>query len=387
MQHTTATSGTFNGTLGHTYSFFSMATDNAGNRQDTPTGAQATTKVQSLSKFATTTTITTTSRVVVPGQTVTITATVSAGAGNPAPTGTVTFRDGTTVLSNVTVVSGIATYTTSKLAVRTHLITASYSGDINDLASKSGSLSQIITMAALEPDPSIAGATALYVGGTAGNDVITFRPSNAIGGIAVTIQNAATGGATVSLGRFAPTGHIIAYGLAGNDTIQVATSTIGGVVYSVSAPAMFFGGDGNDKLIGGTGNDVLVGGAGNDILIGGGGRDVLIGGTGADRVYGGLISGITNTSDGNLIVGDATVYDTNEAALGKLSSAWSGPADYNTRINAILNASLPDIKFNSTSVLNDHAVDQLFASAGLDWFWNVSGQDTISGLQPGDRVN
>jgi hypothetical protein len=387
MQHTTATSSTFNGAVGHSYSFFSVATDQAGNRQDTPTGAQATTRIQSLSKFATTTSLNSSSRVVVRGQNATFTATVSAGAGNAAPGGTVTFRDGTTVLASVPVANGVATYSTSKLAVKTHSITASYSGDSNDLASKSATFSASVAAAALEPDPSIAGATALYVGGTAGNDVITFRPANASGGISVTIQGASTGGATVSLGRFAPTGHIIAYGLAGNDTIQVATSKIGGIVYAVSTPAMFFGGDGNDKLIGGNAVDVLIGGAGNDTLIGGGGRDVLIGGTGADKVYGGLTSGATDSNDGNLIVGDATTYDASEAALGKLAAAWNGSADYNTRINAILNASLPDIKFDSTSVINDHAVDQLFAAAGLDWFWNVSGQDTINGLQPGVRVN
>jgi Ca2+-binding RTX toxin-like protein len=387
MQHTAATSAAFNGTVGHSYGFFSVATDKSGNRQDTPTAAQATTRVQSLSKFATTTTLSSSSRVVVRGQTATLTATVSAGAGNAAPGGTVTFRDGTTVLSSVPVVNGVASYSTSRLSVRTHSITATYSGDSGDLASKSATFSETVAAAALEPDPSIAGATALYVGGTAGNDVITFRPSNSTGGISVTIQNAATGGATVSLGRFAPTGHIIAYGLAGNDTIQAATSKINGVVYTVSTPAVFFGGDGNDKLIGGNAADVLVGGAGNDTLVGGSGRDVLFGGAGADKVYGGLTSGPTNSDDGNLIVGDATVYDASAAALGKIASVWSGPGDYNSRINTLLNASLPDVKFDSNSVLDDHTVDQLFAAAGQDWFWNVSGQDIINGLQPGVRVN
>src|SRR5262249_391980 len=43
--HTTQTSATFNGQVGHTYSFFSVATDNVGNVQPTPTSAQATTQV------------------------------------------------------------------------------------------------------------------------------------------------------------------------------------------------------------------------------------------------------------------------------------------------------------------------------------------------------
>ncbi|HVA50299.1 MAG TPA: DUF4214 domain-containing protein [Pirellulales bacterium] len=42
---TTATSATFTGVSGHTYGFYSVAIDTAGNRQTTPTAAQATTKV------------------------------------------------------------------------------------------------------------------------------------------------------------------------------------------------------------------------------------------------------------------------------------------------------------------------------------------------------
>ncbi|HEV3344423.1 MAG TPA: carboxypeptidase regulatory-like domain-containing protein [Pirellulales bacterium] len=42
---TTQTSATFTGVVGHTYGFYSVATDNVGNRQPTPTAAQATTTI------------------------------------------------------------------------------------------------------------------------------------------------------------------------------------------------------------------------------------------------------------------------------------------------------------------------------------------------------
>src|SRR5207244_3810655 len=42
---TTATSATFNGVNNHTYSFYSVATDNVGNRQPTPASAQVSTRV------------------------------------------------------------------------------------------------------------------------------------------------------------------------------------------------------------------------------------------------------------------------------------------------------------------------------------------------------
>jgi hypothetical protein len=44
---TTATSATFNGQYGHTYGFYSVATDNVGNVQPSPSAAQATTTISS----------------------------------------------------------------------------------------------------------------------------------------------------------------------------------------------------------------------------------------------------------------------------------------------------------------------------------------------------
>lgn len=46
LEQTAATSGIFTGEFGHTYGFFSVATDNVGLRQSTPAGAQTTTTVE-----------------------------------------------------------------------------------------------------------------------------------------------------------------------------------------------------------------------------------------------------------------------------------------------------------------------------------------------------
>jgi hypothetical protein len=65
------------------------------------------------------------------GQAVTFTATVSSNV-SPAPIGSVTFKDGATVLANVPLdSSGNASYTPPLLSARHHFITASYSGDPN----------------------------------------------------------------------------------------------------------------------------------------------------------------------------------------------------------------------------------------------------------------
>jgi hypothetical protein len=54
---TVATSATFTGQNGHTYAFYSVATDNVGNVQPTPTAAQATTRVVSDDSIPPTSTV------------------------------------------------------------------------------------------------------------------------------------------------------------------------------------------------------------------------------------------------------------------------------------------------------------------------------------------
>ena len=371
MMGTTSNSAAYNGTMGHSYSFLSVATDNAGNVQGTPTAAQATTKLSS--QPSTMTKLTSSTGTIVPGQSVTFTATVTG-----ATTGTVTFKDGSTVLGSCASLSGgVAKLTTSKLAmIGNHSITASYGG--SGTASPPSDFvgaGRTVAWAALEPDPQVAGATALYVAGSAGNDTITFTAGSG-GSITVSLTNTSTQNKAKSLGSFTPTGHIVAYGLAGNDTIQVKGTT--------TVPAMFFGGDGNDTLIGGNGADILVGGAGADTIVGGFGRDLIIGGAGIDKLYGGLTSGKTNTDDGNIIIGDSTKYDTNEAALWSIRTQWASSAAYATRISSLRGGSYP---LSTSSITNDSAVDQLFAGTGSDWFWNASAKDKITGLKSGIKVN
>src|SRR5207244_1614215 len=72
---TTQISATFTGQDGHTYSFYSVATDNVGNVQPTPSQAQATTTVQVSTTVSLTSDHASGS---VYGQAVTFTVTVSA---------------------------------------------------------------------------------------------------------------------------------------------------------------------------------------------------------------------------------------------------------------------------------------------------------------------
>src|SRR5207245_1231245 len=71
---------------------------------------------------ATSTSLTSTPNPSTVGQAVTLSSTVTSGAG--VPTGTVTFRDGATVLGTVTLVNGSASLSISTLAAGTHPLPA-----------------------------------------------------------------------------------------------------------------------------------------------------------------------------------------------------------------------------------------------------------------------
>ncbi len=90
------------------------------------------------------------------GQPVTFTAQVTGQIGfyKGRPTGTVSFFDGTTNIGNSNVNSGIATLTTSTLAVGTHSMTATYNGDTNFAPSTSPVLHQVVQGAIASLSPS-----------------------------------------------------------------------------------------------------------------------------------------------------------------------------------------------------------------------------------------
>jgi len=99
---------------------------------------------QVITAIDTTTTLTSNHISASQGVPVTLTATV-ATSGSHAPTGTVTFNNGTTLLSTVNLTGLTAAFTTSTLPVGTNSITATYNGDVNNSPSTSTPLSQVIT--------------------------------------------------------------------------------------------------------------------------------------------------------------------------------------------------------------------------------------------------
>ncbi len=97
---------------------------------------------QIVDKTGTATTLTSAPNPSQLGESVTFTAAVTVlapGAGDPS--GTVTFKDGATVLGTATLSGGVATFATSGLAVGAHTITAEYAG----AASCNGGVSPAVT--------------------------------------------------------------------------------------------------------------------------------------------------------------------------------------------------------------------------------------------------
>jgi uncharacterized delta-60 repeat protein len=203
----------------------------------------------------------------------------------------------------------------------------------------------------------------LEVFGTNGADNITISTSNS-SAVVVTINGRTianpSGGTTFNLK--ATGGHVIAYGMAGNDFIQ-APGNISAEIY---------GGDGNDTLYGGAGNDLLNGGAGNDFINSGGGNDVLIGGTGSDY----LVAGSGNDI---LIAGNVTATYSQIMAPGGYLAGWNaGGAAATAALNAL---------FATFTEVNDPTLkDTLSGGAGRDaYFYRSSGPrvDYLVNYNPG----
>jgi hypothetical protein len=138
------------------------------------------------------------------GQSVTFTASVASSA---SPTGSITFRQGNTVLVTVTLANRQAVYSTIYSAAASRSITASYSGDANDQASTSTALTQVIrklpalTVTTLNSslNPSLAGQSVTFTarvissyGAVPTGETITFKRGTAVIGTATLSAGVAT---------------------------------------------------------------------------------------------------------------------------------------------------------------------------------------------------
>jgi hypothetical protein len=119
-----------------------------------------------------------------PNENTQVTFTATVGSGVATPTGTVTFKDGQTVLATVELVNGVAVYSTSGLAIGGHTITATYNGAAN----YNDATSQGSTVTVQDVSAPTAAATVKDVTRVGGNKVtftVTFSDASGINGATV----------------------------------------------------------------------------------------------------------------------------------------------------------------------------------------------------------
>jgi len=160
------------------------------------------------------------------GQAVTFTATVTPAAA----TGTVSFYDGSTLLGSATLTNGVATYSSSSLALGTHSITADYSGSSTYGASYSSTLSEVIkgstsVTLASSLNPSTAGSAVTFTASvtpSAATGNVQFLDGSTVLGT-VTLSNGAASFTTSSL---AAGTHSITAAYTGSTTYNAANSSV-----------------------------------------------------------------------------------------------------------------------------------------------------------------
>ena len=175
------------------------------------------------------------------GQSVTFTATVTPQTQG-TPTGTVTFSDGSQQLAQSSLSGGTDTLSTSGLAIGSHSITASYSGDSNYAASVSTALTQVVTNASTTtaltgaPNPANVGQSVTFnatvTPGTSG--VPTGTVSFFDGSTQIGASSLSAGSATVSTSTLTAGSHSITAVYSGDNNYNPSTSSPVNEVVSIA---------------------------------------------------------------------------------------------------------------------------------------------------------
>jgi hypothetical protein len=167
------------------------------------------------------------------GKPVTFTATVTSTFGTP--TGTVTFKNGSSTLGTATLSSGKATFTTSTLSVASHSITAVYGASGNFAGSTSPVLTQIVNKAASSTsmvsslNPSTHGTAVTFtatVTSTAGTPAGTVTFKDGTSTLGTGTINTTTHQAKFTTSALAVGTHSITAVYAGNTNFNGSTSPV-----------------------------------------------------------------------------------------------------------------------------------------------------------------
>jgi len=175
------------------------------------------------------------------GNPVTLTATVAGPVGVAAPTGSVTFYDGTTLLGSAPLnSSGVAQLSASFSTSGTHTIQADYTGDSNYISSVSANVAESVSSTKINPSVALSTLTSLTTPGTSLPFTVKINTS-ATGTVTLTDGSTVVGSGTVAGGvatfNYAPTTvgtHSIKVTYSGDVTFNSGSSSISLIV---NAPA------------------------------------------------------------------------------------------------------------------------------------------------------
>jgi hypothetical protein len=217
----TTTTASYTGTAGHTYGFYSIATDGAGNVEAGKVKADTTTVVSSLAATTTTLAVSGTPTV---GSTLTLTATVAPATGSGTPTGQITFMDGlSTVIGTAALSSGKATVTTSTLALGGHTVTAVYGGDSTYASSTSSGTTITVTPAPPDFSISLSSTNATISGnGSSATSTVSLAPA---GGFSATVSLSCSGLPARTTCTFSPASLTASGTTAATSTLTITTNT------------------------------------------------------------------------------------------------------------------------------------------------------------------
>ena len=219
------------------------------------TTATGTNVANSLFTYAATTTTALTSSVnpSVFGQPIIFTATVTGSSGTPS--GTITFKNGSTTLGTGTLNgSGVTTFSISSLAVGSaYSITAEYGGDVSFVTSTSSTVSQVVNQAstttalASSVNPSVFGQSVTFTAtvaavspgaGTVAGSVEFFDGSISLGTVTL-VSGLAT---SAAITNFGVSTHSITAVYSGDSSFVTSTSTaVSQVVNLATANTPTFG--------------------------------------------------------------------------------------------------------------------------------------------------
>ncbi len=221
------------------------------------------------------------------------------------------------------------------------------------------------------------GAGADRFSGGADRDLVTYRDSNLVSQIGVTV-NLTTG---VGTGDDAQGDTFFSIeDLEGTSFADVLTGN--GSANSIA------GLNGNDDLFGEGGNDTLSGGNGNDDLFGDSGTDLLIGGTGSDTMTGGFAADTMQGGSGN----DIYVVDSLTDVVDEAAFSGSGTDTVQTSLTYSLSGANVLGQVENLTLLGTANIDgtgnalanRMTGNAGNNILNGAAGADTMLGLGGND---